>query len=118
MSAVVPLFPDLDPPKPNTKIAATRFEEAWKIWPVKAGKLIAKAKYEAVIKGCSSRTLEKDSGMFINLELKATEDEVIDGIKKYLASQVDKNTYRLKDEGKYIPHLATFLNRGRWADFQ
>lgn len=118
MSNVVGLFADDFTPKPTKEIAATRFDECWKLWPVKQGKMIAKAKYLAILKGCSSRTLEKDSGMFISLELHATEDEIVNGIKKYLASQVDKNTYRMKDDGKYIPHLATFLNRGRWADYE
>lgn len=109
-SRVVSLFPE--PEK-----AVSRFEEVWKLWPVKAKKPLAKAKYEALVKGrFKTRTLDKDSGSYVEIEIETTENEIVAGIKAYLASQVDKNTYKLKDGGKYIPHLATFLNGGRFLD--
>lgn len=108
--SVTNLFPT---PKTDT---LTRFEELWKLWPVKAKKPLARAKYEAILRGCKTRTLDKDSGGYIEIELQATEDQIMAGIKAYLASQVDKNTYKLKDGGRYIPHLATFLNGGRYED--
>lgn len=111
--AVVSLFPT-----EAIQVAECRFEEVWKLWPVKSKKPLARAKYLSILKGCKTRTMDKDSGMFVEIELEATEDQIVAGIKKYLASQVDKNTYKLKDGGKYIPHLATFLNQGRWEDFE
>lgn len=116
MSNVVGLFDP--PPQPTTEIAPTQFEAIWSLWPNKSKKPLARAKYAAILKGCKTRTMDKDSGMFVEIELEATEDQIVAGIKKYLASQVDKNTYSLKDNGKYIPHLATFLNQGRWEDFE
>jgi hypothetical protein len=50
------------------------------------------------------------------MELSATADQIMAGAKAYLASQVDKNTYRLKDEGRFIPHLATWLGKAGWED--
>ncbi len=99
-------------PKPQS-----RFEEIWKLWPTKARKPLAKAKYDAIIHGrFKTKTLDKDSGTYVDIELEASELEIVTGVETYLKSQVDKNTYRLKDEGKYIPHLATWLNQGRWMD--
>ena len=97
--------------------AETKFEELWKLWPRKEKKPLAKAKYEAIIHGrFKTRTLDKDSGSFVDLELEASEAEILAGAKLYLSSLIDKNTYRLRDDGKYVPHLATWLNGGRWQD--
>jgi hypothetical protein len=111
-SNVVTLFDEAPEPK-----AETRFEEVWKLWPNKAKKPLAKARYEAILRGpFKTRTMDKDSGQFVDIEVTGTEDEMVAGIKAYLAAQVDKKTYRMKDDGKYIPHLSTFLNQGRFAD--
>lgn len=98
--------------------AASRFEEVWQAWPRRDGKAVARTKYEAIIKGgFQTKTLDKSSGQFIELELSATAEEIIDGVKAYVASQIDKRTYRFKDDGKFIPHLATWLGRAGWEDF-
>lgn len=34
------------------------FEALWKIWPRREKKMLAKAKYEAILKGCRSRTFD------------------------------------------------------------
>lgn len=94
----------------------SRFEELWKSWPNKAKKPLARAKYEAILKGLRTRTMDKDSGSFVEIELLAGEDEILAGARAYLDSQVDRNTFKLKDGGKFIPHLATWLNQGRWQD--
>ncbi len=115
LTNVVGLF---DTPKP-IQAQATRFEEIWTMWPVKAKKPLAKAKYDAIIQGqFKTRTLDKDSGCYVDIELTASEAEIIAGAKAFLSSQIDKNTYRFKDDGKYLPHLATWLNQGRFEDFQ
>ena len=95
----------------------SRFEEVWKLWPNKAKKVLAKAKYDAILKGrFKTKTLDKDSGQYIPLELEATPDAILAGAKAYIDSQVDRRTYKLKDDGRFIPHLATWLNQGRWED--
>jgi hypothetical protein len=48
----------------------SRFEELWKLWPNKAKKPLARAKYDAIVKGgFKTRTLDKDSGLFMEIEL-------------------------------------------------
>lgn len=107
------LFPDNAP-----AIDPARFEELWKLWPNKAKKVIARAKYEAILKGrFRTRTLDRDSGQYVEIELQATADAILAGANAFFSSQLDRNTYRLKDDGKYIPHLATWLNGGRWEDW-
>lgn len=103
-------------PEPES-VVETRFEELWKRWPNKAKKALARAKYEAVLKGLKTRTLDKDSGFYVEIEVGAGEEEILAGAKSYLDSQFDRNTYRYKDDGRFIPHLATWLNQGRWEDF-
>lgn len=93
------------------------FEAVWKLWPVKANKMLARSKYDAILKGkFNTRMLDKDSGLYVEIEISATEAQILAGVKAYISSQIDKRTFRFKDEGKYIPHLATFLNRGRFFD--
>lgn len=114
-SNVQPLFPTQEAPQ---EAVGARFAELAKLWPNKAKRPLAQAKYLALLKGCKTRTLDKDSGQYVDIVLPpATEEQIIEGCKKYLASQVDKNTYRLRDDGKYIPMLSTFLNGGRYLDF-
>ena len=97
----------------------SRFEEVWKLWPRKDGKAIARTKYDAIVKGgFKSKTLDKSSGLYIDMELSASAEQIIEGVKAYVASQIDKRTYRLKDDGKYVPHLATWLGRAGWEDWQ
>lgn len=113
MSNVLHLFAE-----PTAVAEPSRFEEIWKFWPRKEGKPLAKAKYAAIVKGgFKTRTLDKDSGQFVEIELSASEEEIIRGSKAYLDSQFDKSTYRYKDGGKFIPHFATFLNKGGWEGF-
>lgn len=103
---------------PAAEAEPSRFEEVWKLWPRKDGKAIARTKYDAIIKGgFRTRTLDKSSGQFIDLELSATADQILAGVKAYVDSQIDKRTFRFRDDGKFIPHFATWLGRAGWEDF-
>jgi len=115
MNNVARLFPETAP------VAAPKgdFETVWKAWPRKDGKAIARSKYDAIIKGgYRTRTLDKSSGQFIELELSATAEQILAGVKAYVDSQIDKRTFRFKDDGKYVPHMATWLGRAGWQDFE
>lgn len=98
-------------------VAATRFEEVWRLWPNKSKKPLARAKYNAILAGCKTRTMDRDSGQFVEIELIASEEEIVKGIKAYLDSLIDRKTFKMKDDGKYVPMLSTFLNGGRYEDF-
>jgi hypothetical protein len=110
MAEVLRLFPE-------PEAAPSRFDEVWALWPRKDGKAVARAKFDGIVRGgFQTKTLDKSSGQFFEMELSASADQIIAGAKAYLASQVDRNTYRLKDEGRFIPHLSTWLGGGRWED--
>lgn len=97
--------------------ATDDFATFWQNYPRKVGKPLARAKFEAIINGgLKTRTLDKDSGQYVDIELHATAEEIIAGAKRYAKDQVDPVTFRLKDGGKYMLHPATFLNAGRWMD--
>lgn len=115
MTNILRLFPDETP----AAVPKGDFETVWKAWPRKDGKAIARSKYEAILRGgFKTRTLDKSSGQFIDMDLSATPEQIADGVKAYVSSQIDRNTYRFKDDGKFIPHLATWLGRGGWQDFE
>lgn len=121
-SAQLLMFPDQafsqkPTTQPSPEIEAA-FSELWKLWPRKEGKVLAKARFLSIVKGCSTRTLEKDSGSYIQIDLHAAPEAILAAAKAYLASQVDKNTYRMKDDGKFIPHLNTWLNKGKFLDYE
>lgn len=116
---VVDLFQAHETPSPQPSAEIDKaFDELWKLWPRREGKVLAKARFLSIVKGCTTRTLEKDSGSYIQIELHAAPEAILAAAKAYLASQVDKNTYRMKDDGKFIPHLNTWLNKGKFYDFE
>lgn len=113
MNNVLQLFPE-----PAPVAAPSRFGELWAVWPRKDGKAIARTKFDAIVKGgFQTKTLDKSSGQYMDMELTATAEDIIAGAKAYVASQIDKRTYRFRDDGKFIPHLATWLGRAGWEDF-
>lgn len=111
-------FPDMKKEEgKDNRALEVAFEEVWKLWPNKAKKPLARAKFIAICNGCKTRTMDRDSGQYMEIELQSDPQEIIDGCKAYLSSQIDKRTFKMKDDGKFIPHLSTFLNGGRYEDF-
>lgn len=93
------------------------FEDWFAVFPKHVGKAIAKSLWEAITgPGLETRTLNRDAGTYIHLTLKATPEELLEGAKRYRERQIDRNTYKLKDDGKYTCHPSTWLNQGRWMD--
>lgn len=115
---VVDLFQASKPVTDTSPEVDAAFNEIWKLWPRKEGKVLAKARFLSIVQGCTTKTLEKDSGSYIQIQLHGTPEAILAAAKAYLASQVDKNTYTMKDGGKFIPHLNTWLNRGRFMDHE
>lgn len=103
----------------SSEAPQSRFDECWSRWPNKAKKPLARARYEALLKGpFKTRTLDKDSGTYVEIELIATEDQILAGVKAYIDSQIDRKTFRMRDDGKYIPMFSVWLNQGRWQDYE
>lgn len=104
-------------PKP----APDSFDEFWLAYPHprRVGRVLAKAKWDAITNGgLSTRTLDRDSGQYVSIELKASPAEILAGLKAY--DERNRNPgahWEYKDGGKFICHPATWLNQGRWMDF-
>lgn len=102
-------------PEPGT------FDEFWQLYPYprRIGKPLARAKWQAITNGgLRTRTLDKDSGQYVTIELQATPEEILAGLKRYDEKCRKKGSgeYGYTDEGKFICHPATWLNQGRWED--
>jgi len=101
----------------HTEPATATFEDFWQHYPRRVGKPLAKAKFDAITgSGLETRTLDRDSNTYVEITLTATPDEILDGAKRYRKSQIDLQTYKLKDDGRFTCHPATWLNQGRWLD--
>lgn len=99
----------LDKPEPNAD-----FEAFWNLCPLKVGKLLAEAKFRSITNGgLSTRTLDKSSGEYVQIFVKATASELIEAMRAYRQSRIDPLTY---DTKPYTLHPATWLNSGRWLD--
>lgn len=85
--------PPKKPARKDAKSPVDGFDEWWKQYPKKVGKLDAKKAYRAAIK----------QG--------ATPQDLLDGLQRHTANWKAKNT-----EPKYIPHPASWLRKGRWED--
>ena len=100
--------------------ATATFEDFWRECPKKVGKPLAEAKWRAITTtGLVTRTLDRDSGTYVEIELRATPEELIEGMKRYYKSLCYNETgltWKLKVDKQYILHPATFLNQGRWLD--
>jgi len=94
--------------------AIDRFEEWWRLYPRKLGKPLAKAKWQAIVgDGLITKTLCRDSGTYVQVELKGSPEELIEGVKRYRDSVWDQKAYKFSE---FICHPATWLNQGRWLD--
>lgn len=97
-----------------------RFEEWWMLYPAprRSGKAMCKAKWDAIVgpTGLRTRTKDRDSDTYIILMLSATPEEIITGLKRCREQWQAPNSYKWKDDGKYIPMPLTWLNQGRWMD--
>ena len=103
MNNVVSLNPEPD-----------KFDEFWKHCAKKIGKPLCRVKWDAITgDGLKTKTLDKDSGTFVEINLQATPEELIKGMKKYNEQQTDPQTYKLRE---YTCMTSTWLNQGRWMD--
>jgi hypothetical protein len=102
------------------------FEEFWQVYPKKADKPLTRAKWEAITNGGLDATnKDRETGQMISVGvLQATPEEIIEGAKRYRATQIDEKRCRsddytrtiLKDGGRWTMCPYTWLNRGGWMN--
>lgn len=112
MSVVAMRLPELD---------QDSFEAFWRQYPHprRVGKPLARAKWEAITNGgLRTRTLDRDSGQYVEITLQATPAEILSGLKRYDDRVRKKGVgeYGYEENGRFICHPATWLNQGRWED--
>ncbi len=98
----------------------TTFDDFWTACPKRAGKALCRVKWHHITnEGLHTRTLDRDSGQYVEIELQATPDELVEGMKRYKASLLkDGSNWELNCEARYVCHPATWLNQGRWEDYE
>lgn len=94
------------------------FDRFWLEYPRPVGKLLTKAKFDAITSenGLDTKMLDRTTGEYMRVHLQATEDQLIEAARAYKRTQLDRNG-SLIDGGKWCLHPATFLNTGRFLDF-
>lgn len=99
--------------------AEPSFDEWWRVYPKKVGKPLARAKWNAITgDGLKTRTLDRDSGQYVEIELKATPEELLAGARRYEQRNRKPGIgeFGYVENGKYLCHPSTWLNQGRWED--
>ena len=96
-----------------TQLAPATFAAFWDQCPKKVGRIIAQAKWNQITgDGLQTRTKDRDSDTYVEVFLKATPQELIDGMKRYR-----KRVWVTEEtEARFILHPSTWLNRGGWLD--
>ena len=106
------------------------FEDFWRVCPKKVGKLLALRKWDAVISatGLETKIFDETTEEYFEDVLKVTALELIFAMAEYRKTQIenyantpfvdiDAGKYKLKDDGKFTLHPATFINKGRFLDY-
>jgi hypothetical protein len=98
------------------------FEEFWDLFPAvkRLQKALCMAKWQAITSetGLDTRMLDRDAGQYAEIKLKATPEQIIEGLmrSRRLWQGKGDQRYGWEDGGKYIPMASTWLNQGRWMD--
>lgn len=90
------------------KLVNDSFEEFWKLYPRKTGKLRASVVYSQVLSG-KEALIEGD-----RVSVQGTAEEILEGLKRYLQANTAPVGFLV--EQKYIPLASTWLNQGRFLD--
>lgn len=97
-------------------LAPATFEAFWNLQYHKVDKVLAELKWDAITTtGLDTRMLDRDSGQFVEVYLKATPEEIIAGHKLMMKHWPRSADFSLIDP-QYLVRPVAFLNRGRWKD--
>ena len=90
------------------------FDRFWSEYPRHVDKALARVKFAAItsVHGYMTDMRDRDNGRLVKIHLKATGLELVMGAAWYARECLEEST-----EPRYICHPATWLNRGRWMDY-
>ncbi len=86
------------------------FDDFWQAYPRKVGKAMARAKFLAVTSQGLSVVARDRDGNRIDLTHQEAAEALVEAAKAYRLDCLDT-------EERYIAHPTTWLNQGRWEDY-
>ena len=97
------------------------FDEWWTAFPTcrRVGKALARQLWTAITgSGLHTRMQNRDSGEYVVVFHQATAEELLAAVKRYDQRMMNSSgAYgSYKDDGKFVMHPSTWLNRGAWED--
>ena len=94
------------------------FDDWWQLQHHKIGKVICQAKWNAITseEGYHTRTLDKSTGEYFDIHLKASPQEIIEGQKRQNRAFYETHGYGKCEEQKYLRRPQQWLNQGGWLD--
>lgn len=97
-----------------------RFNEFWQWYPRKVGKAYARAVFHRITTVGKKAQIKDEVAL-----IEATPEEIIEGAKRYRRAIVDgskccwddpKAVWKIDEQ--FIPHPGTWLNQGRFEDYE
>lgn len=86
------------------------FESFWNAYPRKVGKAMARSKWNAITgNGLQARCKDRD-GNVMDMDLYSDPVVLVEAAKAYRYASIDT-------EARFIAHPTTWLNQGRWEDY-
>ena len=87
----------------------TSFEDFWKLYPRKVGKLQARVAFESI----------EDGGLQVKVEgervmLESSSTALLEALRRYLRTLSADDLH----EERFIPHASTWLRQGRFMDYE
>ena len=92
------------------------FEDWWALQVHKTGKLICKAKWDAITRpeGYHTTIIDKSTGDHVQVHLQATPEEILEGQRRQ-----NKELFRngpSEDDKQFLKRPQQWLNQGGWLD--
>lgn len=106
-------------PFPETDLAF--FDEWWKIQVHKTGKLICMQKWKEITgpDGCETKVLDKSSGKYFDVHIKATGQEIYEAQKRQNSAFFRENGTageKMNEAKKFLRRPQQYLNQAGWLD--
>lgn len=94
------------------------FDDWWERQMHKVGKVICQIKWDAITseEGYHTRMMDKSTGEYIDVHLKASPQEIIEGQKRQNKEFYEVNGFKNKEAKNFVRRPQQWLNQGGWLD--
>ena len=90
----------------------TSFEDFWKLYPRKEGKLKARLAFQAIVNGGKRVKVEGEPVI-----LESSPARLLEALRAYLRTITSRGEI-IEEKKDFIPHASTWLNSGRFLDYE